>query len=413
MSRLYLRFYAALLGSLIVFAVAAGLIWHRISGPQERFAGTVGILIQNALPPAAASAEVQRDALQKLVAGSDAEIALRAADGATIAKARSEHLAADAARYAHAGSDEPAITFRLPDGRSLTARVSVEWLHPASTLLLFLSILALAVGVGAYPIVRRLTKRLERLQLGVESLGAGDLAARVAVEGEDEIAGLAQSFNRAAGRIEALVGAHKTLLANASHELRTPLARIRLGVELLKDSADPKRRAGLEQDIAELDQLIDEVLLASRLDTVTEPEADEEVDLVALAAEECSRYPNAQLDGDPVQVRGDPRLLRRLLRNLLENAQRHGAPPVRVHVARDASNVQISVSDEGPGIPAEERERVFEPFYRRKQPGPNVGAGLGLALVRQVARRHGGDVQCEPDAVTRSRFVVRLPMRAS
>jgi len=413
MSRLYLRFYAALLGSLIVFAVAAGLIWHRISGPQERFAGTVGILIQNALPPAAASAEVQRDALQKLVAGSDAEIALRAADGATIAKARSEHLAADAARYAHAGSDEPVITFRLPDGRSLTARVSVEWLHPASTLLLFLSILALAVGVGAYPIVRRLTKRLERLQLGVESLGAGDLAARVAVEGEDEIAGLAQSFNRAAGRIEALVGAHKTLLANASHELRTPLARIRLGVELLKDSADPKRRAGLEQDIAELDQLIDEVLLASRLDTVTEPEADEEVDLVALAAEECSRYPNAQLDGDPVQVRGDPRLLRRLLRNLLENAQRHGAPPVRVHVARDASNVQISVSDEGPGIPAEERERVFEPFYRRKQPGPNVGAGLGLALVRQIARRHGGDVQCEPDAVTRSRFVVRLPMRAS
>jgi signal transduction histidine kinase len=186
-----------------------------------------------------------------------------------------------------------------------------------------------------------------------------------------------------------------------------------LGVELLKDSADPKRRAGLEQDIAELDQLIDEVLLASRLDTVTEPEADEEVDLVALAAEECSRYPNAQLDGDPVQVRGDPRLLRRLLRNLLENAPRHGAPPVRVHVARDASNVQISVSDEGPGIPAEERERVFEPFYRRKQPGPNVGAGLGLALVRQIARRHGGDVQCEADAVTRSRFVVRLPMRAS
>jgi signal transduction histidine kinase len=410
MSRLYLRFYAALLGSLIVFAVAAGLIWHRISGPQERFAGTVGILIQNALPPAAASAEVQQGALQKLVAGSDAEIALRAVDGAIIAKARSENLSADAAPPAHAGSDEPAVTFRLPDGRSLTARVSVEWLHPIGTLLLFLSILALAVGVGAYPIVRRLTKRLERLQLGVESLGAGDLAARVAVEGKDEVASLAQSFNRAAGRIEALVGAHKTLLANASHELRTPLARIRLGVEMLKDSADPKRRAGLDQDIAELDQLIDEVMLASRLDAVAELEDNEAVDLVALAAEECSRYPSAQLDGDPVSVRGDPRLLRRLLRNLLENAQRHGAPPVHVRITRDANTAQINVSDEGQGIPAEERERVFEPFYRRKQPGPNLGAGLGLALVRQIARRHGGDAQCEPGAGARSRFVVRLPI---
>jgi signal transduction histidine kinase len=241
--------------------------------------------------------------------------------------------------------------------------------------------------------VRRLTKRLERLQLGVESLGSGDLAARVAVEGKDEVASLAQSFNRAAGRIEALVGAHKNLLANASHELRTPLARIRLAVEMLKESADARRRRGLEQDIAELDQLIDEVLLASRLDAVNGLDVDEEVDLIALAAEECSRYADAQLDGDPVHVRGDPRLLRRLLRNLLENAQRHGAPPIRVQITRDTGHACVVVSDHGPGIPAEERERVFEPFYRRRQPGPNIGAGLGLALVRQIARRHGGDVR--------------------
>jgi signal transduction histidine kinase len=311
----------------------------------------------------------------------------------------------------HGTDEETAVTIRLPDGRALVAHVMLEWLHPAYTLLLFLSILALAVGVGAYPIVRRLTKRLERLQLGVESLGAGELAARVAVEGNDEVARLAQSFNRAAGRIEALVGAHKTLLANASHELRTPLARIRMAVEMLKESADPKRKAGLDQDIAELDQLIDEVMLASRLNAVAELEVNEAVDLVALAAEECSRYPNAQLDGDPVSVRGDPRLLRRLLRNLLENAQRHGAPPVHVRITRDANTAQIGVSDAGQGIPAEERERVFEPFYRRQQPGPNMGAGLGLALVRQIARRHGGDAHCESSAGVRSRFVVRLPLQ--
>ena len=404
MSRLYLRFYAALLGSLIVFALAAGFVLHRLSGPPERFSGAAGTIIQNALPPAAAPPPEQQRALEKLLAGSHADIALRAADGSSIAAVRDadDHLL-------HPADKESALTFRLPDGRSLTAHATVEWLHPISTLLLCLGILALAVGVGAYPIVRRLTQRLERLQAGVESLGSGDLAARVAVEGRDEVAGLAQSFNRAAGRIEALVGAHKNLLANASHELRTPLARIRIAVEMLKDSADPKRKAGLEQDIAELDQLIDEVLLASRLDAVQELEADEEVDLVALAAEECSRYPTAQLEGEAAHVRGDPRLLRRLLRNLLENAQRHGAPPIKVRVARVAQQAQITVCDSGPGIPEAERERIFEPFYRRQRPGPNVGAGLGLALVRQIARRHGGDAQCAPDADAPSRFVVRLP----
>ena len=96
----------------------------------------------------------------------------------------------------------------------------------------FLGAIALVVALGARPVVRRLTGRLERLQRGVESLGAGDLRARVKVEGRDEVARLAQSFNQAAARIESLVDAHKMLLANASHELRTPLTRIRLGLEL-------------------------------------------------------------------------------------------------------------------------------------------------------------------------------------
>src|SRR5262249_19151776 len=211
----------------------------------------------------------------------------------------------------------------LPAGRVLIATVPIGVGNPAIALLLVLSVLAVAVGVGAYPIVRRLTARLERLQRGVESLGAGDLAARVAVEGSDEVAQLAQSFNRAAARIEDVVGAHKALLANASHELRTPLARIRMAVELMKESADPQRKASLDRDIAELDQLIEEILLASRLDAVAELEAEEDIDLLALAAEECSSYANAQLDGTAAPARGDPRLLRRWLRSLLARAQRH------------------------------------------------------------------------------------------
>src|SRR5205823_3021789 len=129
-----------------------------------------------------------------------------------------------------------------------------------------------------------------------------------------------------------LIGAHKSLLANASHELRTPLARIRMAVELMREHADPARKRELEQDIAELDGLIDEILLASRLEAVNGLEAREEVDLLALASEECARFEEALLDGQPVTVRGDPRLLRRMVRNLLSNARRHGAPPIEVRV---------------------------------------------------------------------------------
>ena len=273
-------------------------------------------------------------------------------------------------------------------------------------------LLALAIGVAAYPIVRQISRRLERLQQGVESLGAGDLKARVAVEGHDEVARLATSFNRAATQIEQLVNSHKSLLANTSHELRAPLARIRLAVELMRDSVDGERKQGLEDDIAELDRLVEEILLASRLDSVAAIAADE-LDLLALAAEECARYDEAQLEGSVTPLRGDARLLRRLLRNLLENARRHGAPPTCVRIAADAGTATLSVEDAGPGVPPAEFDKVFEPFYRPASSRNAAGTGLGLALVRQIARRHGGDARCVVlDASAggaRSAFVITLP----
>jgi signal transduction histidine kinase len=255
-------------------------------------------------------------------------------------------------------------------------------------------LLVLVVGITAFPIIRQIAKRLERLQRGVESFGAGDFKTRVRVEGRDEVAQLAVAFNHAASRIEELVEAHKRLLANASHELRTPLTRIRMAVELMQGAADPSRTRGLEQDIAELDGLIDEILLASRLDAVTDRIAQEEVDLLALAAEECARYEGVQLEGAAASVRGDVRLLRRVLRNLLDNAARHGAPPTRVHIAPSSGGAVIRVWDHGPGIAPAELESVFRPFYRPADAASRSGTGLGLALVRQIARLHGGDAQC-------------------
>jgi signal transduction histidine kinase len=302
----------------------------------------------------------------------------------------------------------------LADGRLLAASVPITFGNSRTIFHVVLVMLAVGVGVGAFPIVRQITRRLERLQRGVESLGAGDLTARVAVEGSDEVARLATSFNRAAGQIEELVHAHQTLLANASHELRTPLARIRLAVELLKATADPKTKAGLTQDIAELDGLVDEILLAGRLGAVKQNEVSEEIDLLALAAEECARYDDVQLEGDPIKIRGDARLLRRLLRNLLENAKQHGAPPTQVHLARDAAAgrrgpaVTVRVWDSGRGLARAEFEQAFTPFYRRRDGRNSTGNGLGLSLVRQIAHRHGGEARCAVMNDGRSCFIITL-----
>jgi two-component system OmpR family sensor kinase len=282
-----------------------------------------------------------------------------------------------------------------------------------------LVVIALVVAAGAYPVVRRLTLRLERLQHSVEAWGQGELSTRVAVEGDDEVARLAASFNHAAARIESLVGAQKTLLANASHELRSPLARIRMAAELMAEQATPAIGAELRRNVAELDQLIDELLLASRLDavgaaTASTPRA-EEVDLTGLLAEECARA-NATLDADMHCVQGDARLLRRMVRNLLENAVRYGAgSKVEVRFGADSGAesgavLRLDVCDGGAGIAAHERERIFEPFYRL--PGASEaagGVGLGLSLVRQIARHHGGDAQCLPNPGGGCCFRVTLP----
>ena len=414
MLRLYLRFYLALVASLLLFVFATAVLWHFTSGSAEQAGITLGRLVQNVLPPAAAPAAEQQEALRRLSAGLNADVTLFDQDGRPTA-AIGRLLPLPDAKHHHAmgmfpWEHGPVSYVHLADGRSLVAGVPIGYGHTRLLFHLLLMMLAVAIGVAAFPIVRQISRRLERLQHGVESLGAGDLTALVPVEGRDEVARLAASFNRAADQIEQLVQGHKKLLANASHELRTPLARIRLAVELIKPSADAERRKGLEQDIAELDWLVDEILLASRLDAVTEPLVAEDLDLLALAAEECARYDDVQLEGAVTSVRGDARLLRRLLRNVLENARRHGAPPTHVKITRGAGTAIVTVWDHGPGVSAPEFENVFRPFYRSTVAGKSTGTGLGLALVRQIARRHGGDARCELMEGGSSGFVVTLPM---
>ena len=282
-----------------------------------------------------------------------------------------------------------------------------------------LGLVGVAVALGVFPIIRRLLKRLDVLQHSVQRFGEGDLSARVPVQGHDEVADLSRQFNAAAERIETLVQSHKSLLANASHELRSPLTRIRMGLELMgTERPAPTFRVEILRNIAELDQLVDEILLASRLDS---HEADvgtiELVDLVGLAAEECART-DADLDtsADMLEVAGVAKLLRRAVRNLLENARRYSQGTIEVSLRRSGEWAEVRVCDHGPGVPKAQRERIFEPFYRL--PGASEragGVGLGLALVRSIAGRHQGSVHCEDraDGQAGACFVLRLPLATS
>ena len=288
------------------------------------------------------------------------------------------------------------------------------WTRSNEGLFWTLAIAAVAVAIGTYPIIRRLTQRLEDLQRSVERWGEGDLSVRVKEGGSDEVASLARRFNHAAERVETLIKSHKSLLANASHELRSPLTRIRMGIELMGGEATAASKNEISRNIAELDQLIDEILLASRLDA---RESDmgtiEQVDLTGLAAEECARAGAELVEVDqahPVVVDGVPRLLRRAIRNLLENARRYSDGPARVAVKREGSQAVLRVSDHGPGVPPAERERIFEPFYRLAGVSEREGGvGLGLALVRSIATRHHGSVRCEGAPEGGAVFVLNVP----
>ena len=410
-ARLHARIYLAVLASVAMVALLSGAAWHlRYGGePVESGLGLAAEIAGELLPPASAPVERQEAALRRWGERTDARLSLFSPSRER-AGTFGEPLPPPPPGWTGSGTWHvrpwgPAVVLRLPDGRWLVAQRT--WRRgPPLGFIWVLALAAVAVAVAAWPISRRITRRLERLKESVEALGAGDLGARVVVEGKDEVALLAASFNRAAGRIEELVGAQRRLLANASHELRTPLARMRVAAGLLE--GDPRLRSEIARDVDELDALVEEILVASRLDAGAPEEPDESVDLTALAAEECARA-GAALSGDVVVVKGNARLLRRLLRNLLANARRHGGGgPAEVDVRRGPGGAVVDVLDRGPGVPPELAERIFEPFFRL--PGASEGgAGLGLSIARQVARRHGGDVTCRPRDGGGTRFRATLP----
>jgi signal transduction histidine kinase len=472
MKSLYLRVWLTLVALLALFALASGLLFKRqVDHQVNREVGRVnsvaaermvawGELLQNSLPVATADVADQAAALRDWSQRLRMPLALDDAQGKRIG-------ASDAfVRRAPEGDDPTrttplnAVPIKLDDGRTLWVmrpraamgpRAGTMHDHPARPArwwpavwpqgahwAALLALLFVGVAAGAYPVIRRLTRRLEALKTGVEQFGAGQLSRRVDDGGGDEVAAVARSFNQAAARIESLLSANQSLLANASHELRSPLARLKMAVSLLTDSATPDaQRLALTQEIhtniAELDSLVEEVLLASRLDAAAPMEPPTRVNLREVLSAEAARVqlkvgaeavtPGAHPWAGAAVVMGDERLLRRALRNLLENARRYGGGSVQVALespadavnhgasAEDRSMLSVVVADRGLGIPNDMRERIFEPFFRLPGHAERQGSvGLGLSLVRQIAQRHQGSVSCEPRVGGGTCFVLRLPV---
>lgn len=439
MKRLYLHIYLTVLVSLVAFALISGATWRLLRDAPE-LEDRMGAVLQFAdlaLPPPDGSPAEVMAALERLHERFDADFALFSPDRRLLGNIGPpptpppirpprwregmgrEGMGRDAMGregrpHAH---ERPQFergrmlaSIALSDGRILVMQRSFGWLDMAPRIFLVLAASAIVVAVAAFPLARRLTRRLEALKTAVDAFGQGKLDSRAALTGRDEVANLARSFNHAADRIEALLAARKILLANASHELRSPLARLTMATEMLPDDIDPKRRAEIARNIAELDQLVGEILLASRLDANVDSAADAEVDLLALAADEAASF-GAEVMGERITLRGDARLLARMTRNLLENARRYGGgSKIEVGLTRTAEGIELSVADRGPGVPEAERERIFEPFYRL--PGAQErdgGVGLGLALVRQIAERHGGRARCLARDGGGLRFVALFP----
>ena len=436
MRSLYLRIYLTIVAALALFALVAGALMQshlqdqrtRVEGAVRERAEAWGDLIERSLPGAGAPTAEQVAALRDWSQRLRLPMALDDAAGRRLGSSDS---------FVRRELDQPALPprvqpIRFDDGRTLwvprhnpnrpgpgarPGDMRPPWLGPGAWpdgvgLALLLVVLFVAVAGGAWPVVRRLTRRLEALEQGVEAFGGGELHRRVAEDGKDEVAAVGASFNRAAVRIEALLRSHQSLLTNASHELRSPLARLKMALAMIEDAAPSQRaalRVEIDTNVRELDALVEEILLAGRLDAAAGLERREPVNLLALAAEEAARI-GAGAQGDDVQVAGDERLLRRAARNLLENARRYGGDEVHAEVSVRDGHVELRVFDRGPGVPEAYRERVFEAFFRL--PGHaerEGGVGLGLSLVRQIAQRHGGSVRCEPREGGGSCFVLSLP----
>lgn len=283
-----------------------------------------------------------------------------------------------------------------------------------------LPFILLAAGGATWLLVGRALQPVERIRETVETITVRRLASRVPVPpADDEIHRLAETMNRMLVRLERSQGEQRRFVADASHELRSPLSSLRGGLQVI-DPADPDTIAELlpilQGETERMARLVDDLLTLSKADDSAGPIAQRvEVDLDDVVAGEAARLAMTGVDVQsklaPGRVLGDPLQLVRVVRNLADNGARAAADTVRFVVRAHDGRVQVRVEDDGPGVPEEDRKRIFKRFVRLDdaRSRDRGGSGLGLAIVAEIVRAHGGWVHVETAELGGAAFVVDLP----
>jgi signal transduction histidine kinase len=288
------------------------------------------------------------------------------------------------------------ITQPLPNGGWVWARFDRPPLpSPAPDILIAAALGTLLSGVGAAWLAGRVSRPLSALAYASDEVARGRTAPRLKVKGPDDIRLAAEAFNAMSDRVTRTLESQRQLLSAVGHDLRTPLAAMRITAEFVEDG-DVRER--LARNLEELQSLTEAVLSAARAGP---GEEKRRVDLAALIESVCDDLVEL---GIPVEVNINgsapclcrPSEIRRATRNLIENAARYGGT-ARVSLATEGDSFVVTVNDNGPGIPEDKLEEVFEPFVRLEASRNNAtgGAGLGLTLARSIAREHGGDIILE------------------
>lgn len=296
------------------------------------------------------------------------------------------------------------------------------------SLVIMASVLALLlITLASYGLIHIFELRIQAIEGTLQRIREGDLSARVEMQGSDEIGRLAQALNHMAGHIQRLLDAQRELTQAVSHELRTPLARLRFGMEMLAESDDIEDRyeqlERLDEDVAQLNQLIDEILTYANLEKGTPDLAFEPVDMVALMQRiqretEALRKP-ARLEvvvPDEMVVDAVPRYIHRVIQNLVGNALRYANSVVRVTCYLEGDQAVLCVEDDGQGIPEDQRSRVFEPFTRLddSRTRSTGGYGLGLSIVNRIVFWFAGDIRVTAsETLGGAAFTMRWPRRRS
>lgn len=300
------------------------------------------------------------------------------------------------------------VSFRIDEGEEgeywvALPRERIERVVPWQWIAWGLAALLLSLG-GAYLIMFRVTRPLQKLSGAAVEIGRGRTPAPVKEDGPSEIAALARAFNQMSTDLTRLDHDRALILAGISHDLRTPLTRLRMSIELIQPTgADTATRDSMVADVEEMDLTIGQFLDFAR---ETSGEALQETDLAALLNDLAAQYARRGISMasdlaalPPLQLR--PRGLRRAVANLIDNALRHaaGGQFLQLTLRQDKTGIRIEVSDRGPGIPEQEVERLKLPFTRLDAARSNVsGAGLGLAIVDRIARANNGHLELLPRA---------------